>query len=150
MFFLFSFLSFFFFFFNFIFNKIVSFLLQIMCITWGKTNEKTKIINKKTRKKNQKIKKNKNSSKHEHKLEHNDLLVAVHLTHTTGLCTTTHILINCITQSKLSSINEKQNWYRRGRDRKLVWFTTTYAISKLKLWVQIPMIGACTRCNIMW
>jgi hypothetical protein len=85
-----------------------------------------------------------------HKLEHNDLLVAVHLTHTTGLCTATHILINCITQSKLSSINEKQNWYRRGRDRMLVWFTTTYAISKLKLWVQISMIGACTRCNIMW
>jgi hypothetical protein len=28
-----------------------------MCIKWGKTNEKTKIINKKTRKKTQKMKK---------------------------------------------------------------------------------------------
>jgi len=83
-----------------------------MCITWGKTNEK-KIINKQKQKEKNIIKpqrlKNKNGTKHEHKLGQSDLLVAVHLTHTTALYTATHILINCITQSKLFGINEKQN-----------------------------------------
>ena len=44
----------------------------------------------------------------------------------------------------------------RGRDRMLVGFITTYAIicnqclSPQKLWIRIPLMAMCTRCNIMW
>jgi hypothetical protein len=44
---------------------------------------------------------------------------------------------------------------RRGRDRMVVGFTTTcaisaYRLSPLKLWIQIPLMVRCTRYNIMW
>ena len=41
----------------------------------------------------------------------------------------------------------------RGRDRMVVGFSTTYAISAispLTLWVRIPFMARCTQYNIMW
>jgi len=43
---------------------------------------------------------------------------------------------------------------RRGRDRMVLGFTTTYANSAyhhvLKLWIQTSSMARCTRYNIMW
>ena len=40
---------------------------------------------------------------------------------------------------------------RRDRDRMVVGFTTTCAISSYhQLWIQTPLIARCTRYNIMW
>ena len=46
------------------------------------------------------------------------------------------------------------NWGRRGRDRMVVGFTTTYicnqCLSPLKLRVRIPFMARFTRYNILW
>jgi len=65
-----------------------------------------------------------------------------------------------INQSNISISSEKKRqtlnnfWSHRGRDTRVVGFTTTSACNQclppLKLWVWTPFMAMCTRYNIMW